>query len=221
MDELEIKQKLDQLSEYQARRDLMEIDKRTLLDDVKIPSEIQAVVNAGMKKMSEVDGSFSEARKALQEEIDERLAMVFVPEEIKKALVEIDRTRKEILDDKAERENEFLNEIRVRKETIQAEVETATKDVYAAIAIRKNEIEIEFSGKSEAVDENIKKLTEEIKMEVKTLGYTVTGEHFQAVYSKGKKSWIPQRLERYTETHPDIQECYTVGEPSVALKRTG
>ena len=221
MDKLEIKQKLDRLAEYQAQRDLMEIDKRALLEDVKVPDEIQAVVSAGMKKMSEVDGSFSEARKALQEEIDERLAMVFIPEEIRKALFEIDRKRKEIMDDKIERENEFSNEIRIRKEKIQIEVDVATKDVYAAIATRKNEIEVEFSGKSEAVDENIKKLEEEIRSDVKTIGYTVAGEHFRAEYVKGKKSWNPQRLDRYTENHPDIKDCYTVGEPSVAIKRIG
>lgn len=219
MDELEIKQKLDRLAEYQARRDLMEIDKRALLDDVKVPDEIQAVVSSGMKKLSEVDGSFSEARKALQEEIDERLAMVFIPEEIKQALAEIDRKRKEILDDKIERENEFSNEIRIRKEKIQIEVDVATKDVYSDIAIRKNEIEAEFVGKSEAVDENIRKLEEEIKVAVKKIGFTVKGNYRRAEFTKGKKSWIPQRLDKYTEDHPDIKDCYTVGEPSVAIKR--
>jgi phage host-nuclease inhibitor protein Gam len=105
------------------------------------------------------------------------------------------------------------------RDAIQYEVEAQTKDVYAALAQRKSEIEAEFSGKAEAVDENIKKLTEDIKTEVKNLHYTVSGKSLQAVYVKGKKSWIPQRLDAYVETHPDIKECYTVGDPSVTIRK--
>jgi hypothetical protein len=109
--------------------------------------------------------------------------------------------------------------IQAEKSAIRAEVEAQTRGVYDAIAQRKAEIEAEFLGKTEAVDENIAALEKEVKEAVKSIGFTVASAHYQAVFTKGKKSWINQRLEKYTETHPDIKECYTVGDPSVALRR--
>jgi hypothetical protein len=219
MDEFEIKQKLDQLADFEAHKTLIEMDKKALLDDVKVPDEVQRLVSDSFVKMNAVEASFADAKTALREEIDERLAMVFIPEEVKVLLAEIDAKRSEINKDAAERSAEIVAEIHKEQFKIQAETEKATADIYKAIAQRKAEIEAEFSGKSEVVDENIKKLTDEIKAAVKEIGFTVKSVHYMAVYGKGKKSWISDRLERYTEDHPDIQGCYTVGEPNVTLRK--
>ena len=52
MNESEIKSKLDKLANFQAHRDLLESDKRALLDDVKVPAEVEAIVSAGMKHVA-------------------------------------------------------------------------------------------------------------------------------------------------------------------------
>ena len=59
MNEIEIKQALDTLSDWQARRDLMESDKRALLEDVTVPAEVEAIVKANMRRMSEVESQFT------------------------------------------------------------------------------------------------------------------------------------------------------------------
>lgn len=219
MDESEIKSKLNTLSEYQAHRDLLDADKRNLLSEVTVPAEVEAVVSAGMKKMGEVEQQFRPELDDLAIETRIKLDAIVVPEEIKVALAEIDRKRAEAKAALDEKQNEIVARIRAAKAEIQASTEAQTRDVYAALAKRKAEIEAEFSGKTEAAEANIAALEKEIKDAVKSLKFTVKGDHLRAEFTKGKKSWIPQRLDAYTETHPDIKECYTVGDPSVAIKR--
>ncbi len=216
---MDTKEKLDQLSEFQAQHDLIDIDKRKLLDEVKIPAEVEEIVRNGMKQMSEVEDSFAPTLLGIKDEAETKLALIIIPEEIQIALAEIDRQRAIVKAHQGNEETKIALRIRAIKAEIQANVESKTKDVYAALAQRKAEIEAEFAGKTEAVDENIKKLTDEIKVDVRSLHYTVNGTYLQAVFNKGKKSWISQRLDAYTETHPDIKDCYTVGEPSVTIRK--
>jgi hypothetical protein len=217
MTELETKAKLDQLSDFQAHRDLLDSDKRTLLEDVKVPEEVQAIVSAGMKRM--IEAAVDPEADAFNAAIEAELLAVVIPEEIKVQLTEIDRTRAAIMEKKRRFDFDAVRRYDAQKRTIQSEIEAQTAGVYAAIATRKAEIEAEFAGKSEAVDENIRKLTEEIKADIKTLGVSVKGTHLRAEFTKPKKSWIPQLLDAYTEDHPDIKDCYTLGESSVAIKR--
>jgi len=216
---MDTKEKLDLLAEFEAQREQIDSNKRALLDDVKIPAEVEEIVKNGMKQMGEVESSFAPTLKAIAEETDIKLALIVIPDEIKAALAEIDGQRAEVRKRQEEQEFEIAQRIRAIKAEVQAGVEAKTKDIYAAIAQRKAEIEAEFAGKAEAVDENIKKLTDDIKSDVKNLRYTVSGQYRQAVYNKGKKSWIAQRLDAYTETHPDIKECYTVGDPLVTIRK--
>lgn len=219
MDESEIKAKLDTLSEYQTHRDLLDADKRNLLAEVTVPAEVEAVVSAGMKKMAEVESNFQPELDDLAVETKRLMDAIVVPEEIKAALAEIYRKRSEARATLAEKQGKILARIQAAKAEIQASTEAQTKDVYAALAQRKAEIEAEFAGKAEAADANIAALEKEIKDAVKAIKFTVKGTHLRAEFTKGKKSWIPQRLDAYTETHPDIKECYTVGDSSVAIKR--
>jgi hypothetical protein len=219
MTELEIKTKLDTLSEYQAHRDLLEVDKRKLLDEVKIPAEVEAAVSAGMRRLNEADAAYILPYREAHDKHQQMLDAIVMPPEVREAINEYNQKRKNADDWLVQEQEVISKDLRSAKEDIRSSTESATKDVYAALAARKAEIEAEFAGKAEAVDKNIEKLTEEIKADVKVIGFTVAGAHLQAVWGKGKKSWIPQRLDKYTETHPDIKDCYTVGDPSVSIKR--
>ena len=219
MNETEIKSMLDALSDFQAHRDLLDADKRTLLEDVKIPAEVEAIVSAGMKQMGEVEGSFFATLQSLRGEAEEKLALITIPEEIKTALAEIDRQRAAIRTHQSDQENEIAQRIRDIKAEVQSSVEARTKDIYAAIAQRKAEIEAEFAGKAEAVDDNIRKLTEEIKAEVKAIGASVKADHFQAVYVKGRITWDTSKMDGYAVGHPEVLFMRREGEPSVTLRR--
>jgi hypothetical protein len=216
---MDTKEKLDLLAEFQAQRDLIETNKRALLDDVKVPTEVEAIIKAGMEKLNKAGDDYLPDKMDFDKQCDAEYEAIIIPEEIRVALAQIDKKRESIMTKKRDYDMEVGRIIDNKRIAIQAEIEAQTKDIYAALAQRKAEIEAEFSGKTEAVDENIKKLTDEIKNDVKSLHYTVNGKYFQAVYNKGKKSWITQRLDAYTETHPDIKECYTIGDPSVTIRK--
>jgi len=209
---------LDTLAEYQSQRTLLELDKKTLLEDVRVPEEVQAIVAAGMKEASEVFISFTPEVEASIAQEKAELDTVVVPEEIKVAFAEIDTKRAAIRARYRAQDAQRRDKIAAQQAAIRTRVEEETKGVFTALVQRKTEIEAEFAGKEAAVDLNILHLTEEIKLEVKTIGFTVKGLFRQAVYVKGKRSWIPQRLDKYTDTHPDIKDCYTVGDPSVTIR---
>jgi hypothetical protein len=219
MTELEIKQKLDTLAEYQSHRDLLDADKRNLLEEVKVPDEVQAIVSAGMKQIGEVEMSFIPLLKEYEEEADAQLMKIVIPDEIKTALMELDRKRKAVQDEQQAKNADVRAKIQAAKATIQTEVDAATQGVYTALAARKAEIDAEFAGKAEAVDENIRKLTKDIKAAVSTFGLTVKGSFLMATFGEGRKTWFPKRLDKYVETHPDIQECYTTGDPVITIRK--
>jgi len=242
---MDIEAKLDILDEYHSQKDSIEAQKRTLLDEVKIPAEIEQVVSEGMKAIAEVEQSMRAEEKDFYSSIETGLAAIVIPQELKDALEEIDRQRTEIMTKfqdvekqkqflrvtKSEHDAELLEKIGIRKAELQAEIEQKTRDVYAGVEQRRAEIEAEFKGKAEAVDENIAKLEQEIKDEVKlraaeklaanpkSKDLSVKGKFFTAVYSKARKTWVPAKLDDYVETHPDIKDCYTEGDPSISIRR--
>ena len=216
---METNEKLDQLAEFQSQRDSIEIEKRALLDEVKIPSEVEEIVAEGMKKMSEVEETFYPTLELLKEKTEKKLALIVVPDEIKTALAEIDRQRAEIIEHQTKNEAEIAQCIRAVKAEIQANVEAKTKDIYNAIAQRKAEIEVEFSGKAEAVDENIKKLTEEIKSDVLTMGVSVKGKYYQGIYVKGRVTWDTSKMDGYAVGHPEVLFMRKEGDPSCTIRK--
>lgn len=218
MDETEIKQKLDTLADWQLRRDGMEANKRALLEQNEVPADVQAIVAAGMKQMSEVENSFTPTLQALEEEATAKLALIVVPEEIKAALAEIDRQRDAVRIDMQNKQVEIRNRVRAIKAEVQANTEAKTHDIYSAIAQRKAEIEAEFAGKAGAIDDNIRKLTEEIKAEIKALGTSVKGQYMQAVYVKGRVTWDSSKMDGYAVGHPECLFMRREGEPSVTLR---
>lgn len=218
MDENEVKAKLDQYAEFLAQRDAIELNKRELLDDVKIPEDVQAIVTSGAQRMAGVEREFAPLFDEINAETNAQLAEIVVPDEIKAALAAIDASRRAVNEKAAERRAQLQSQIQRRKAELQAEIEAQTRDVYTAIATRKAEIEAEFGGATQAVSENIRKLEAEIKSAVKEIGFTIRGKYYRAEYGKGRKSWDAKRLEVYESKHPEIKDCYTIGEPSVAIK---
>ena len=217
MDENEIKAKLDQLAEFLANRARVEAEKAALLEDTKVPEYIQAIVKAGSQRIAELYGATPEMAKQAEEE-KAALDAIVVPEEIKAQLAAIDAQREAVRKDGETKCAAVRAAIEAEKAVIQAEIDAQTKSVFDAIESRKREIEAEFAGKSEAADANIKALEAKIKAAVKEFGLTVKGKFMMATYSDGRKSWDAKRLDKYTLDHPDIKDCYTVGEPVIAIK---
>lgn len=217
--ETEVIEMLNLLAEFNSQKDILSLQKRDLLEEVKIPLEVEKVVRDGMQEISRVESTLRQSARKFDEQIDSQLAQIVIPEEIKKALAEIDRQREEIFAQKKQNDEKINREILAKRTEMQAEIESKTREVYAQVALRKGEIEAEFSGKEEDVTANISKLEGQIKEAVKEVGFTVHGDFFMAVYVKGKKSWKADRLEKYTEDHPDIKGCYSVGDPSITIRK--
>jgi hypothetical protein len=213
-----IAEKLDKLAEFYSQKDSLEFQKRTLLDEVKIPAEVEAVVSDGMKAMSEIESSMRKTATIFNKQIDAELSAIAVPEEIKEALAKIDKQRAEVLAKKRENDDFLTRSINVRKQELQAEIEKKTRDIYNQVAQRKNEIEAEFSGKAENVDDNIRKLEAEIKEEVKAGKKSVKGKFFHAVYVSGRITWNTEKMEAWLVDHPFLRDARKEGEPSITLR---
>lgn len=97
------------------------------------------------------------------------------------------------------------------------EVRKALDDIKTAEA----DINAEFALKSEAVDENIAKLTGEIRADVIASGATVKGDHMMAVWSKGRVSWDTKALDGVVALHPELAQFRKEGEPSVSIRKIG
>jgi hypothetical protein len=83
------------------------------------------------------------------------------------------------------------------------------------------DIDAEFVTKSEAVDENIVKLTEEIKSDVLQLGGTVKGSNLMAVWNKGRSGgYDTAKLDGMASIIPQIKEAKKPdGEPTVSIRK--
>jgi uncharacterized protein YqeY len=124
-----------------------------------------------------------------------------------------------------------LDEFQAQKALLDLDKKQMIEDVYnrlytpevrqALEEIKKAEADInaEFAIKSEAVDENIAKLTAEIKDEVLANGATVKGEHMMAVFTKGRVSWDTKGLDGYVVAHPEVSQFRKEGDPSVSIRK--
>ena len=228
-----IKQKLDTLADFYSQKDALELHKRELLDDVKVPAEIEQIVKSGMKAAQDAEAEIRKSMSALNSRIDEEAAVIKIPAEVKAQLDALDAQRAEVMATVKEieaqrqvilskkRENETLlqSAIKTAVSDIQMQIEQQTRDVYATITQRKNDIEIEFRGKAEDVEANIKKLEAEIKADVKATGASVKGKFFHAVYVKGRVTWNTDKMDAWVIDHPFLKEARKEGEPSITLRK--
>jgi len=90
-----------------------------------------------------------------------------------------------------------------------------TDEIKAKIA----EVEVEFSGKAESVNEKISLLESEVKELVKQSGASVKGQFLHAVFTKGRVTWDSKSLDGYVKAHPELAEFRKEGEPSVSLRK--
>ncbi len=106
-------------------------------------------------------------------------------------------------------------------ELIPPEVQKALAAIEAEAKEQKAALELEYTGKGEAVDANISDLEEKIKEAVKTGGQSVKGRYLQAVWSKPRVTWDTTRLDAFASVHPEILPFRKEGEPSVSIRILG
>ena len=90
-----------------------------------------------------------------------------------------------------------------------------TDEIKAKIA----EVEVEYSGKSEAVTEKIAALESEVKELVKENGASVKGQFIHAVFTKGRVTWDSKQLDGLMIAVPQLAQARKEGEPSVSLRK--
>lgn len=97
----------------------------------------------------------------------------------------------------------------------QALIDTVlTDEIKAQLA----DIDSEFLGKHEAINDKANPLEAEIKQAIIEYGVSVKGTFLHAVFMKGRVSWDGKSLEGYMAAHPEISAFRTEGEPSVSLR---
>jgi hypothetical protein len=217
--EAEVINMMNTLADFQTHKDLLESDKRALLEDVKIPEEVLEIQRAGNNQQDEIERQAAIDGNKVYQDTEARLAQVEIPEEVKAILAEIDAKRAAIRKEESQQKNAILVRANLEKQSIREATEASTRDIYTAVAQRKAEIEAEFSGKAEAVDENIRKLTDEIKAEIVALKKSVKGEHYNAIYVSGRITWNTDKMEAWLNDHPFLKEARKEGQPSVTLRR--
>lgn len=228
-----IQNKLDMLAEFYSQKDALEMTKRDLLNEIQVPAEVEAIVKNGMARQAEMEENTRRAIKTNNAKLDQEISAIVIPDELKSALAEIDRQRAEIMANFQEiekqksaiiakqraDESEEMKELAICKRALLEEIEAQTRGVYDAINQRKLEIEAEFSGKAEDVEDNIKKLEADIKANVKANGASVKGKFFHAVYVKGRVTWNTDKMDAWVVDHPFLKDARKEGDPSITLRR--
>lgn len=89
----------------------------------------------------------------------------------------------------------------------------------AEVRARLDEIEAEFSGKTETANEKAAALEAEIKAEIIAGGASVKGDYLHAIYAKGRVTWDTKGVEGFAVAHPELNAFRKVGEPSVSIRK--
>lgn len=105
--------------------------------------------------------------------------------------------------------------LRLRKED---EINAVLSDEQRA---RIAEIDAEYAGMQERVDEQAAELEGQIKDVIIASGQTVRGARLQAVYVKGRVTWDSRELEGMMALIPQIREARREGKPSVTIRAIG
>ena len=217
-----ITEKLTQLTEFYAQRDLLELNKSDLLDAVKVPAEVQAAQDEADKRTREYDSQLARVRDICAQEKETELAEVTEPElpaEFVKALEDARNKRAAIERRYAEL---FTNEIQAAnsaKQEVFNRLQVQTSAIFAQVESRKREIADEFGEKAQAVDANIASLTDEIKRDTISARQSVKGGAFHAVYVKGRVTWNTDMLDGMVIAFPALEKARKVGAPSVTIRK--
>ena len=189
---------LDALADFQAQADYLEMQKRELLDAVKIPAEVLQVQDDANKRRKELDQRLFEKMGMIATAQREAITAIKDPEmppEYVAAIKAAQLERAKIQSHFSMVEETERQAILSAKEQVDIDLQAKTANVYREVEIRKQEIAAEFEDKGAGVKENIAKLTAEIKATVKAIGKTIKGQFYQAVYVKGRTTWKTDDLD--------------------------
>lgn len=215
---------LDILADYQAQRDLLEINKRELLNSVKVPAEVLAAQDEANKARQAIDSRHLAAQKELTEAERELIANVVKPElpaEYIEAMSAYNAQLDDIRGQAMSRAEVAFKKTAEAKAKIDTDLQAKTAQVFADLEHRKAEIAAEFSEKAGAVDANMARLTEKIKRATIEHGASVKGKYFHAVYVKGRDGrWDTSKLLGYALAYPEILTAKEPdGEPGVSIRK--
>jgi hypothetical protein len=216
------KEKMDQLSEFEAQRTLLSLKKNELLDQVKVPIEVLAAQDEANKQRQKLDRDALKIQKEIQSWTVELMSEVIDPEmppEFMEALSKARAQREDIQSQATQRYEALHKKLTEQKVAIDSNLLANVQDVYNQVAQRKDEISAEFGDKAEAIEDNIAKLTAEIKAEVIELGASVKSDFYHAVYVKGRTTWNTDLLDGMIIAFPALEKARKVGAPSVTLRK--
>jgi len=217
-----IPQMLDELSEFQSQVEYLALKKQELLDEVKIPVEVLAAQDETNKARQAIDSAFFKRTKDYDQTQAIALAEVKDPElppEYRTALDAANKRRTEIMDSFAAIEAEDQRGVLAAKAKLDTDLQSKIADVYHQVALRKQEIDIEFSEKAGGANDNIAKLTAEIKQAVKDHKSSVKGKYLHAIYVNGRVTWNTDMLDGMIVAFPALEKARKVGEPSITIRK--
>ena len=212
-------EKLDTLAEFYSQRDTLNIRKIELLEAVTVPADVKRVLTDGWAAKKEIEAKHNKITDAEIEKLDAELETIQIPDDIREALALIDRQRAAIEFKKRALRITNDSTIAGQKNLIEAAIQRKTAQVFAENEQRKVDINIEFNGKADDVDANIKALEAEIKEEVKAGGVSVKGKYFHAIWVKGRVTWNTDKMEAWMIDHPFLAAARKEGEPSITLRK--
>jgi Asp-tRNA(Asn)/Glu-tRNA(Gln) amidotransferase A subunit family amidase len=217
-----IQQMLDTLADYQAQKDLLELSKTEMLNEVKVPAEVLAAQAEANKQRQAVDS----ALYAAQQEINAQCRAVVadlvepaLPPEYIEAMAAYHAQVEDANSQASFRTEQERKRSAEMKAKIDADLTAKVKDVYAQVEQRKSDIEYEFTDKAKSVIDNISSLTAEIKAETIKAGSSQKGKFWQAVYVRGRVTWNTDMLDGMCIAYPELTKARKVGEPSVTLRK--
>jgi hypothetical protein len=88
----------------------------------------------------------------------------------------------------------------------------------AEVKAKLAEIDAEFAGKTEAVNNNINNLETEVKKDIIEYGSSVKATFLHAIWNKGRISWDTKSLDGYATAHPELLSFRKEGIPYVSLR---
>jgi hypothetical protein len=142
-----------------------------------------------------------------------------MPPEFAAALAAAQAERDDIRSQAASRYEQERKRASDAEYALHADLLDKTKAIYVQVEQRKADIMDEFDDKSSGVLDNIAKLTTEIKAATIIEGKTVKGKYWQAVYVKGRVTWITDMLDGMCVAFPALLKARKEGEPSITLRR--
>jgi hypothetical protein len=87
------------------------------------------------------------------------------------------------------------------------------------IRARLDEIEAEFAGKLETLEENIAALEADLREDALRHGASVKGTFLSVRWNKGRVSWDTKSLDDYAASHPEIIRYRKQGEPYASISK--